>query len=1146
MPNQNDNPYKTGTDTTFDEARPFAGVDFYTDAQSMDGEHLLDANGFVNLDGRLFVRPGLLGLFGGSAPSSSSSVSGASSSSSLGWNDVGNTLYAVPSGGASFGLDYLIDNLGNAWIIFVNGGKIYKTQEGAGSYIELLDTSRQSYNFNGPMTDSAKFGNFLYLADGAHPTTRVTLNGGFPAYEMYAPGAVPPSNNPKVSPTVKLVNTPLWAANVAGQWSFDGQVTPDGNLLAPYGAINGGQTGSQAGWFGLPTGGTSEPGPWYNMISPGSGFFPVTHDNAPETQPGALIAIPALTGNANLYPSRLHLLLPCIKDPQAGTASINVLVTPYNSLMQQLAGAYQVNIVPGNGATVTIADVIIDMSGLGPNVAFINFEVLNAVAVQGGNMYVSTPQLFPITVQTTITSGSTYTSFFPRTSGGALSTSQSSSSNNLSSNSSSSLNNTQAAATDLGTTLDYQGTSFTFTFPANSSSSSSMSGGSSSSSGTPEGGYNLTNVNRLVITLGPTGVVNSWMNLAFALYLQQATGGGTSQWILADNGVTISTDGTGLICDISTLSPNQLTNIIGLKLTFLSNIVWDAPYYALQLGPIITPGNLSEGDADYVYYVTETAVIDSQNQVESNPSLASISLTPIFSNAETLLTIPTGSPWNTPTNQYNVYRLGGVDDYPILVASVSRTISVPYGTDPTNPYYSWNAATGQLLDNTPDLFLATSPLMSFSKDPMPPNAQSIEVWQGRLWAAVGNRVYASWLADSDNSASLMTTYVQNTDDPNIDIEGANFPVDPDTSNTVVRLVKIGTPIAAGNEFGGVLIAFNQRSVYFVQGTVATDFTCKPYPYAEGVGLIAFRGVAVISATQAYFMGPDRIHVCPPQGYEYYTTGVEADNPRQDIGLLIKPTLYPSPPNTPLQNSTAFAKSFLMWHSSRLYLGCPTPGNTSNDTLWLYDFLTPGWLPWRGPSTGSSSSSSSLISSSSSSGGGLSVSQIAMAFGNALSLPPIPGTTGAAYNLYLFGLNGQLYQNIGAVDIATPLSAATNIPWMALIHAMRPGFFVRYRKRPLYYMRARLEWYLVDLVFTGTVKMVAQAYTAGIQAPVPIPGATDTQFYQLASLGQPYTVTVPTGLLDGTMVTIQISGQANSPAYLRGVRGMISGTGYEHT
>jgi hypothetical protein len=164
----------------------------------------------------------------------------------------------------------------------------------------------------------------------------------------------------------------------------------------------------------------------------------------------------------------------------------------------------------------------------------------------------------------------------------------------------------------------------------------------------------------------------------------------------------------------------------------------------------------------------------------------------------------------------------------------------------------------------------------------------------------------------------------------------------------------------------------------------------------------------------------------------------------------------------------------------------------------------------------------------------------------MQVPPIPGTTGAAYNLYFFGLNGQIFENVGPVDQATPNSPQNAIPWMVQVHGMRPGFFVRYKKRPLYYMRGTLVWFEVDLVMTGVVEMVSQAFTAGIQTPVPIPGAINTQNYQLASLGRPFTVYLPGGLINGDMVTVTLSGAVSAPAYLRGLRGWIAQSDYEHT
>jgi hypothetical protein len=1170
------NPYRNNGGVSLDESRGFSGINLWTDAQDLPTYDFLDAQNVVNLDGRFFVRPGLLGLFGGTPPSSSSSSSGnGSSSSSLHWNDVGQTSYAVPSGGASYGLDYLIDPSGNAWIIFINGGKIYKTQEGAGSYTELLDVTGLSYNFNGALTDSCKVGNFLYIVDGAHPTTRLTLSGGYPAYAMYAPGAVvttPPSNNPKLFLKAQLTNQLLFQANSASNWSFDGQATPLTNIAPNAGQdisgnliiINGSNLRGN-GWVTTNESGPRQGGISADQINLDNPAVNVCVAGAPPSgasaAQGGLITVAPLTGGATplqtLYPSRFHVLIAWAKNvynpgtPQPNTRSAQMILTPYDSSGLQCGAGV---IIPIGNQTTTVGlnlgiDTIADFSGLGPIVAGLTCQI-TAVNTNGtGNLYVGPISITPITTQITFRSGATSTTAIPSISGGAVTAGSSSSSSPASSLSSGSAVYIPSPPSDLGSILDLQLTSFIFSFPLSSSSSSSSSN-SSSSSGQPIGGINLATTNRIVIGIG-TGQIASWGNAAFNLWLQNGING---QWILADNGVTISSDLTGLDCDISTLPAADLTNIVALRLQFQANIAWASPFPSLPLGPITSPGNLSiptdsaaGGGALYAWYYTETAIIDALNQIESSPSLISAYLSPTFANAEAVLTLPSLTPWNAPTDQYNFYRLGGSDAYPILVASVSSTVSIPYGSDPNNPYYGWNAVTGVFTDNTPDLFLSTAPLLSFSKDPMPSNIAACSTYQGRFCGTVGNQLYFSWLDTQDPSAALMTTYIQNSSDPNEAIAGANFPVNPDTSDTTVRLVEIGTPIAAGNQFGGVLVALNQRSIYFIQGSDATDFSSRAYPYAPGVGLTAFRGVARISSTQMYFMGPDRLHVCPPEGYEYYSTGVEADNPQQDIGLKIKPALYPSPPFMPLQNSTAFAKSSMTWYGSKLILSVPQPSTTSNNVVWIYDFLVPGWVRWLGPQSGSSSSSSSSASSnSSSSSGTLPVSQIAMAFTGAMQVPPIPGTTGAAYNLYFFGLNGQIFENVGPVDQATPNSPQNAIPWMVQVHGMRPGFFVRYKKRPLYYMRGTLVWFEVDLVMTGVVEMVSQAFTAGIQTPVPIPGAINTQNYQLASLGRPFTVYLPGGLINGDMVTVTLSGAVSAPAYLRGLRGWIAQSDYEHT
>jgi len=65
-----------------DEARSFTGVDLYFNPQDLTANFLLVADNVVNRQGQLYVRPGLVGLFGGNAPSSSSSSSQSGSQSS--------------------------------------------------------------------------------------------------------------------------------------------------------------------------------------------------------------------------------------------------------------------------------------------------------------------------------------------------------------------------------------------------------------------------------------------------------------------------------------------------------------------------------------------------------------------------------------------------------------------------------------------------------------------------------------------------------------------------------------------------------------------------------------------------------------------------------------------------------------------------------------------------------------------------------------------------------------------------------------------------------------------------------------------------------------------------------------------------------
>ncbi len=452
---------------------------------------------------------------------------------------------------------------------------------------------------------------------------------------------------------------------------------------------------------------------------------------------------------------------------------------------------------------------------------------------------------------------------------------------------------------------------------------------------------------------------------------------------------------------------------------------------------------------------------------------------------------------------------------------------MPYGTDPTNPYYAWNAETGVFLDNTPDIFLSVATLMVSTRDPMPANAQAGCMWQDRWCIGLANLLFISWLTAANDTAPLMTTLVQNLDDPDRQIEGATFPISADPTDTIVQLIPYGTPVAAGNAFGGGLLVLCERSVWMVSGADPTDFSVRQYDYTEGVGLVALRGCARTSANQVIFMGPDRLHVFPPAH----------DDPMRDIGLRIQPQLYPVSPQA-LQSPVGFAGSWMAYHDSRLYLGCPAPAatpQTTNNVIWVFDFHVGGWTRWTG-----------------------------MAMTSGAGEPPNVATA-TPRALFLYGLNGQVYQvGPGTVDVeagGVGAPGGTAIPFVITVHGMRPGFFYRYKLHPLFYMWARLEWCMIEMVMTGTLKFMAQAWTAGTGAeaynPVTVPGLADggislpglspiggacsVQTYVLAGQGRPFRKPFPSGLVEGQVVTLTLSGSVSGPAYLRGVRGFISGT-----
>lgn len=1067
----NANPYKGLGATVFDESRGFIGVNLYQNPQDQSGSMLLQADNVVNQAYHLVTRPGLYGLFGGTGSSGSSSTP---SGTSYAYDDVWPPVYAVPAG-AVYPLIEMEDGEGNLWLLFSCQGDLFKTQQGSGSYDELLDEFGNQYSSHPgggilPNCDASRVGDFVYLDDGVHAPIRVSLAGGYPAPSMVGPADAPKAaltDTPVDAPTATNLSAgpvPSSFATLIANGAFDVYGAVSGNVYLP-----GTPWALTNGPYVLPAN------------SPDYGSYSASAGHSQETVPGhnfsLLLDNPAdsigqtfssVANNTTAWPNPSALtkcatfLFACQGKLQSSgsAASLAVTLIAYDSVGDVLGSQTQV-LYPSSPTAWSQMQ------------AAFNFSQELA----------SDPDHYVLVL--------------------------SSGPNNLASN------GIWVATTSLtplqdGPYLSNVGAQVRWTAPYN------VIGGSYVVRDYTTAGKDFSSVGILGMA------VSSAIDLSVAaplLYLRFGfveVGSATINW---SNNLSFSPDGTFAYCDITTISSAVLASVRYLYI----EAVLDLPVTSvapgsnpniLTFGPFSAGGNLTVGQADYIWYTTESKVLLGQglagqaatNTIESNPSAASASLTPNAAQAQGAIAWPADSLVNSGANRVSLYRIGGAwSDYR-LIATVTPGTAVAYGSDASNPYYSYDGSRS-FVDNTPDLWLQAAQLMSFSKNGISSNAQCSAVWQDRLCRGIGNELEISWLLDSDSSAALMTTAVLNTSDPNYPIAGARFPISADPSDTIVRMISFGTPIQAGNEFGGGLLILNKRSIALVQGTDASNFSVKFYDYGLGCGLVAFRGVARVSPEQIFFLGPDRMHQFPPKN----------DSPLKDIGLLIQPAIYPIQPQTQ-QISTAFANSWLLYDNNALLLGCPEPGSGSNNVVWRFDFRTSGWLRWTG-------STAAALNTT-----------------GAMSVPP--DASGALDRLYLFSATGQIFQLTGTVDQATPVASPAAIPVTITVHAMRPGFFYRYKLRPLYYMLARLEWVVIEAVMTASMTVTAQAYNVVGTGPVAISGAKSVQTYELAGLGRGFRLNMPPGLIEGQLVTVTLSYATTTAAYLRGVRGWISGTSTE--
>ena len=1120
--------------TVFQESRPLSGVDLLHDPQDLTGNLLLQADNVLNnrTPGVLSIRPGKQGLWGGAIPSSSGLSSSSSqslapsSSSSLVAN--GGT-YSSVLGGYLYDLCDFWDDNGNPWLLLTCNGKIYKTTAGGSYYTEILNSTGASFNITSSSAFAARAGDYTYVVYGSGGLIRIDLDGGSVVTGLTAP---------TVSPFATLTNVTLATMRNASNWSFDGATTAFSDLVSAVGA----QSFWTSTWW-VQAAGTNWGGSGFNGQPNGTYIDVVVGGVVVSMQSGKFFTVPTYK-NSNLHPKRFYSTLQVYK-PESNNYNFAVEILAYDSGQNYLTNySYSPSSISSGWTNL---EIVADFSGVATEICYLKYQVNGAPAngaVKSGDCWISYPTITPISVQVSFSAGSQGIIVYPTESGitGALASSSSS----VSPSSSSSLSPSSSSSGTVPPfvpepSLGYDGiydfinTSLYYTIPVSSSSSSSRSssssGSHSSSSSNPYAsggsGLDLTAINRLII--GLAGVA-SWENLEWNVYLNQGNnfdgnGFGTN-FILADAGATITTDNTGLSVDISTIPLANRNDVTQVKLQFIVNPSFIAPYELFEIGPISSAGNLSvsteflstSAAAGYEWYASEISGYGTADPLESNPSPVSNEL--LASLQQAAANVVPAAATNTEADGFRIYRIGGTNTVTYLVATVSLTAD-SVDPDTGGSLWSWSHATRTFFDNVPDTDLYGNTVMAADREPPPTNCQAIAAWSGRLWLATGTSIWASWLIDDDNNAALYYSSVNDTNDPYLLVEGWTDPVGLDSTDTVVSLAKVGTPVASSNQFGGALVVMNKRSIGVIQGNDPTSFEYVQYPYAEGVGLIAPRAHANLSAEKLVFAGPDRLHMFPPH-YD-----------GQDMGMLIKRAIYPNAPDSTM-NAGGMSQAWMEFWDNQLFFGVPTPvqptggssgssssslsggsvytgSSTAPSVIWVYNLITEGWTRL-----------------------------LQMNVTGARALPP-GSVTGADYRFFLYGQDGQMYQLTGSYDTTGALDTTGEaIAINVTVHAMRPAFFYRLKAHTLLYRWGHLKEYLIEACLTGQMLITLSGCDInGLSELVADPARTWIDSFTMNGTDAGFRHIPMPGCALGQIVTLNIQGSFTTPGYIKGVRGEIA-------
>lgn len=953
-----------------------------------------------------------------------------------------------------------VDASGNVTLIFVCAGKLYKLPPGGSNAIELLLPDGSSFAFNSAGVRMCRINDWIYIIDGVGGLVRASLSGGAYYVGMNAP------QNPV---TVALTNIPLDPMTSTAGWTDDNIIT-NGDQVNIYlnGQYNSGILTNHPYSQGDPdAGGFSFLGAGLRFYTGGEsgGEVPASYPNtwACPSMPGQGLYLTANRPNYLITndPGRTTVQFYVRVDYfQFNAAAAVVLALSAYDATNTIIAAETVTFQPPVAATTPDAPLYQDWvftfpSLLIPEIEFVNLSIVGAPDNKGGTTLIYISNVIVNAMDNAL--------------------------------------NPTLSGTGAGIAL----TRGSATDPKYNSSAQFGKMGGCRLTHDYGGPQDWTGNNIIAVALrGASSLVANGLAMVFDFATDDGSGGQVHHYT---NDCIIASDGSYAAADLAVIDPAVLAAFRWFGVVFTADWTNQTRLPSITVGPVTASGNLSITNsgqtqvnfAAYEWYETEDQVISVGDEIEGNPSPVSASLNPTFDLAAAYVTKSSDSPVNgATTTNYKFYRVGGVftDGFARLIASVPVGADVAYGTDPLNPYYSWNHTTGILLDNTPDTWLFLADILSFTHGVPPTGAQAMCAAGARLWLGVEADLWASGII-SESAVYFNDVNLPNS--PTLAIEGAEFQCGG-SEYPIMALYPIGTSpadVEGTNSFNSAVISLKRNTFWTISGNSAVNYSASEQPYEPGIGLEAPLLVCRDSVFTVAFLAGDRMHIYPI----YYRRHVLD---QAQVSQAVEPLLYPGRGlGTQPIPSSALQGAWMQYHDGRVLIGIPAPGGTANTLIYVLDTRNQGWLRWVPP----------------------------VSITGALSIPP-QIAEGENYAMYAGGADGQIYlcDPASFQDQATPLAPLAPIPASALTRGMgmdSPGGYVP---------SVRAVSAAVDLEGTGTLNVTVTPWQNG----VPLPNADVFDPYTLSDDKPMFECS---GQVEGKYVTCEVEVDVTGPVRLSAVQ-----------